>query len=95
MSTTKLYPRINSQAIALSSAIVMGVIYIICAIFTFLFPGFALQLFGWIFHLIDLDKFTGGLTITPVSFLIGLVQIAVYTYIGVLLVSWLYNRLSK
>ena len=95
MSTERRYLRINPQAIALSSTIVMGLVYIICAIFAFLFPGFALQLFGWIFHLIDLDKFTSGLTITPVSFVIGLIQIVIYTYIGILLVAWLYNRLSK
>lgn len=95
MNTERRYLRINPQAIALSSAIVMGAFYIICAIFILLFPGFALQLFGWISHLIDLNKVVGGLTITPVSFLIGLIQIVVYTYIGVLLVFWLYNRFSK
>lgn len=95
MSTERHYLGINPQALALSSAIVMGVVYIVCAGFTFLFPSFALQLFGWIFYLIDLDKFTGGLTITTASVLIGLIQIVIYTYIGVLLVAWLYNRLSK
>ena len=89
MSAERQYLRINSRAIALSSAIVMGVGYIVCAIFVVVWPGFASQLFGWIFHLIDLDKFAGGMTITPVSVIVGFIQIVIYTYAGVFFVAWL------
>ena len=95
METERGYRKFNTQATALSSAIVMGILYVICALFTLLSPRFALQLFGWIFHLVNLDQIAGGLTITPVGLVIGLVQIVVYTYLTVLLVAWLYNRLSK
>ncbi len=87
--------RVNAPALALASAIIMGIADIICALFAFLLPGAALQLLGWMFHLVNMEKFVGGVTLTFGGFLLGFVQVVVYTYLFVLLWGWLYNKIAK
>jgi len=70
----------------------MGAFYIICALFVTLWPGFALQLFGWLVHLINVEKFAGNVVMTFGGFIVGLTQAVVYTYIGAWLVVWLHNK---
>ncbi len=70
----------------------MGAIYILCAIFVALWPTFALQLLGWLVHLVNVEKFAGDVAITLGGFVWGLIQAVVYTYIGAWLVAWLHNK---
>ena len=87
--------KLNIQKFSLAAAVTMGVIYIVCAAFVSLWPEFSLQLFGWLVHLINVDKFAGDVKITVLGFIVGLVQAVVYTYIGALLFSWLHNKFLK
>ncbi|OGY62505.1 MAG: hypothetical protein A2745_01305 [Candidatus Harrisonbacteria bacterium RIFCSPHIGHO2_01_FULL_44_13] len=86
------YCQINKNGFALAASGVMGAIYILCAIFVTLWPGFALQLFGWLVHLVNVEKFAGDVAITFGGFLLGFIQAVVYTYIGVWLITWLHNK---
>lgn len=70
----------------------MGGFYVVCAVFVAMWPGFALQLFGWFAHLVNVDKFAGDVAITFDGFILGLIQVVVYTYIGAWLIAWLYNK---
>lgn len=70
----------------------MGALYILCAIFVAFWPAFSLQLFGWLVHLVNVEKFAGGVAITAGGFIWGLLQAAIYTYVGAWLVAWLHNR---
>lgn len=87
--------RIDIQKFSLAAAITIGIVYIVCAVFVILWPGFALQLFGWLVHLINVEKFAGDVQITPFGFLVGFLQAFLYTYIGALIFTWLHNRFLK
>ena len=86
---------LNTQKFSLAVALTMGVIYIVCAVFVVLWPDFALQLFGWLVHLVNVDKFAGDVQITALGFIIGLLQAMVYTYLVALLGAWLHNKFLK
>ncbi|MDP4008926.1 MAG: DUF5676 family membrane protein [bacterium] len=83
---------INRHGFALAASAVMGAIYTVCALFVALWPQFALQLLGWMVHLVNVEKFAGDVRITLMGFLIGLAQIILYTYIAAWLIAWLHNK---
>jgi len=86
---------LNKNKFALAAAHTMGVIYVVCAVFVVLWPDFVLRLFGWLVHLVNVDKFAGDVQITLGGFIGGLAQSWVYTYIGAWIFSWLHNRSIK
>lgn len=83
----------NKFSLAASGA--MGLVYIVCAIFVALWPDFALQLLGWLVHLVNVDKFAGDAVITFGGFIIGLVQIFIYTYVTMWIFASLHNKFMK
>ena len=87
--------QLDKNAFSLAAACVMGVVYIVCAAFVMLFPELSLQLFGWMVHLVNVDKFAGDVAITLGGFIIGFLQVVVYTFIGAYLFVWLHNRFLK
>lgn len=95
MNNEKHYCQINKKGFALAAGGVMGAIYVVCAIFVALWPDFAMQLFGWLVHLVNVDKFAGDVVITFGSFLAGLIQAVVYAFIGAWLIAWLHNRFCE
>lgn len=92
MNNEKHYCQINKNGFALAAGGVMGGLYILCAVFVALWPDFSLQLFGWLIHLVNVDKFAGDMGITLVGFIVGLFQAIIYTYVGAWLVAWLHNK---
>lgn len=92
MNNEKHYCQINKNGFALAAGGVMGGLYVICAIFVALWPGFALQLFGWLVHLVNVEKFAGDVAITLNGFIAGFLQAVVYTYIAAWLVALLHNK---
>lgn len=95
MNNTKHYCQININGFAVAAAGVMGALYIICAAFVALWPNLSLQLFGWLVHLVNLEKFAGDVAVTLSGLFWGLVQAVLYTYIGAWLVAWLHNKFCK
>ena len=87
--------KLKKQNFALAAGATMGIIYVVFAIFVTLWPDFALRLFGWLVHLVNLDKFAGDVRITLTGFVIGLLQAVIYTYVGALLFGWLHNKFLK
>lgn len=86
---------LNKQKFALAGGTAMGIIYVVCAAFVSLWPEFSLQLFGWLVHLVNVEKFAGDVAITAGGFIAGLLQAIVYTYIGALIFAWLHNKFVK
>jgi len=86
---------LNKNKFAGALAGTFGIIYAVCAIFVALWPDFALQLFGWLVHLVNVDKFAGDVAMTFGGFIAGLVQVVVYAYLGGWLFAWLHNRSLK
>ena len=92
MNGEKHYCQINKGGFALAAGGVMGAVYVLCAIFVALWPGFALQLFGRLVHLVNVEKFASDVAISIGGFILGLVQVVVYAYVGAWLVAWLHNK---
>lgn len=86
---------LDKNKFSLAAAGTMGIVYVVCAVFVALWPDFALQLFGWLVHLVNVDKFAGDVVITAGGLIIGLLQVLVYTYIGTYVFAWLHNRFIK
>ena len=92
MNDEKHYCRINKSGFALAASGAIGVVYIVCAVFVALWPEFALQLFGWLVHLVNVEKFAGDVAMTLGGFILGLVQAVVYAYVGAWFIAWLHNK---
>lgn len=92
MNNEKYYCQINKNGFALAAGGVMGGFYVFCAAFVALWPEFSLQLFGWLVHLVNVEKFASDMAITFGGFIAGLSQAVVYTYVGAWLVAWLHNK---
>ena len=86
---------LDKNKFSLAAAGTMGIVYVVCAVFVWLAPDFALQLFGWLVHLVNVDKFAGDVAITATGLIIGLVQILVYAYIGAWIFAWLHNKFLR
>lgn len=87
--------KIHRGGFALAAAGVIGALYVLCAAFVSLWPEFSLKLFGWLIHLVNVDKFAGDVRVTLAGFVWGLVQTAVYAYVIAWLIAWLHNKFSK
>ena len=82
--------KLASLKFALAAMITLGIIYVVCAAVVAIAPDFALSLFGWLVHLVNVDQFM--MEITAGSVLIGLVQILLYTFVAAWLFAMLYDR---
>ncbi|MBI4992032.1 MAG: hypothetical protein HZB99_02335 [Candidatus Harrisonbacteria bacterium] len=85
--------QLDVSKFAKAAALGMGIVYLICAAFVYLWPEFSLQSFGWLVHLVNVDKFAGDVAVTFGGFVAGLIQAVVYSYLGGWLFASLYNRL--
>src|SRR3989338_8782112 len=95
MENENHFCKINAGGLAKAAAGIMGLVYVVCAIFVALWPDFALQLLGWLVHLVNVDKFAGDVQITAGGFVAGLIQVIVYSYIVAWLVAWMHNKFCK
>ena len=86
---------LDKNKFALALAETMGIAYVVCAVFTTLWPDLALKWLGWTLHLVNIEKFAGGVQVTAGGFIAGLVQILFYSYLVGWLFVWFYNRLLK
>ena len=87
--------KIDQNKFSLAIAGTFGVMYVLCAALVALAPGVALKLLGWVTHIVNIDKFAGDVEITAAGFIIGLVQILVYSYLVARLFSFVYHWLTK
>ena len=87
--------QLNAKKLSLAATATMGITYIICALFTAVFPAFALKFLGWMMHLVNVEKFAGDVQITFGGFVLGLLPILFYTFIFTYILAALYNRFTK
>ncbi|MEK7567187.1 MAG: DUF5676 family membrane protein [Patescibacteria group bacterium] len=86
---------LDKNKFSIAASATMGIVYVVCAVFVALWPDFTLKLFGWLAHLVNVDKFAGDVRITALGFTMGLLQAVVYTYVGAFIFVWLHNRSIK
>jgi len=87
--------KLYTNRFALAAAITAGVAYVLCAVFVAIFPELALQMLGWVAHIVNVEKFAGDVQITFGGVVIGLVQVVIYVYLFVLLFGAVYNSMTK
>ncbi len=85
--------KLNEVALANASAVVTGVIYVICALFVALLPDFSKTVSQSWFHGINLESVWTG---SPRGdFLLGLVSAVAAVWAGGWLFAKVYNKLAK
>ena len=85
--------KLNVKKIALSLAIVSAILYIICALFIAVAPGFTINLFSNLFHGVDISQIAKS-SFSIGSTLIGLIEVIAYALIAGALFAWIYNKLK-
>lgn len=78
---------LNKSKFALAATEVMGIWYVLCAIFVALAPVLALRLFSWMVHLVNLEA---GISFPEAIY--GFVEVVVLTYVTAYVFAWLHNR---
>lgn len=79
---------LKSQPFALAAALAMGIAYIACTAFVAIFPELSSALIGWLMHLENVERNV----VSWISFLGGLVQVLLYTYLVALIFAGLHNK---
>lgn len=82
---------LQKNQFALAAAGTMGGVYAVCALVVKIAPNVAMTLFSWLTHLVNLEvgKITFG------SFLGGILQVLIYSYIIAWLFASLHNKFVK
>lgn len=82
---------LNKKKFALAAMKIMGVWYVVCALFVTLAPDLALKLFSWMVHLVNLEA---GIVSFP-AVIYGFIEVIVLTFISAYVFAWLHNRAIK
>lgn len=85
---------LQKQQFSLAVASTFGIMYVVCAVLTALSPEIALKLLGWVAHIVNVDKFAGGVEVTLGGVAMGLLEIIIYGYVASYLFASLYNRFT-
>ena len=71
------------------------ILYIVCTLFVAIAPEFAMTIFAGAMHLPDVATVLGEVEVTLGGFLLGLIPLLIYAYVGAYLAATLYNRSVK
>ena len=93
MKIMPLTMKIETKPFALAFAEAAGIVYAICAAVVAVSPASAFKLLGWIAHLTNLEELARQVTFS--GFLLGFVQVVVYTYLSAWLFAALFNRAAR
>ncbi|MBI2405437.1 hypothetical protein HYV21_00065 [Candidatus Microgenomates bacterium] len=85
--------KLNEQAFANASAILTGLVYLVCSLLVALFPDFFRIVSQSWFHGINLETIWTGSA--RGNFLLGLITAVVGTWLTGWAFAWVYNKLSK
>jgi len=85
--------KLNVNTVGLTTGIVAGIASIVCAILFWIAPAFTLNLFGSLFHGIDLSKITTTLSFGRFS--LGLIVSVILGYLVGALFAFVYNKIAK
>jgi len=80
--------KISEKRVALSLAIVSGIVYVVCAILVVIAPAWTVGTFGALFHGIDISKIASE-SVPLGSTILGLFEIVVLA----LIVGWLFAKI--
>ena len=84
---------VNRFSVAASAA--MSVMYIACAIYTYIFPASSLNLSASYLLMSNLSLFAPYLQVSLSNVISGLLQTFVFTYVTAFIFAWFYNKMGK
>jgi len=87
--------QIQSIKFANAASLTVGILYVVCTLFVALAPEAALTILNGAMHMPDISSALGGTDVSIGGFLLGLIPMLVYSYIGAWLLATLYNRFSR
>lgn len=87
--------QLNAQKFALAAAATTAIVYAVCVAFVFAAPDLALKVLGWVTHIVNVEKFAGGVEITAVGLVGGFAQVLIYAYVFAWLFARIYNKLIE
>ena len=85
--------KLNAKRVSLSLAAVAGIISIVCALLILITPQDTINLFGEIFHGIDIRQITKQ--ITPGGALLGTIEVIIIALIAGWLFAKIYNSIKE
>lgn len=83
----------HKLGLAFASAIATG--YAVCSLLFVFAPQFCIKGYAYILHLKDFEKYAADITVTTESFIFGVIQVFIATYLIKYLVACVYNRLLE
>lgn len=87
--------QLDTKKFAWSAVLTMTLVYIVCAVFTALWPEIAVKFLGKMLHIVNVEKFMGDEEMTLTNVVLGWIPVVLYTYFTALVFAWLYNRSLK
>ncbi len=86
--------KLDVKSFVLASALISGIVYIACALLSWISPEFILRAGNYLAHSVDLTKIA-RIDITLSSTIIGFVLTLILTCLVGSLFAWAYNKLTK
>ena len=87
--------QLNTVKLANAAAIATFIFYVVCTLFVAVAPQFSMTILAGAMHLPDAADALGKVEVTLGGFLLGLIPLVIYAYVGAYLVATLYNRSIK
>ncbi|MDP3901529.1 MAG: DUF5676 family membrane protein [bacterium] len=85
---------LNKKKFASQITLLISSAYLVCALFTAIWPIAATKLVGWMMHILNVEQFA-YIGITFGGTIIGLIQVVIYSYIFSWLFATVFNRSLK
>jgi len=87
--------QLNATKLANAAAITTLILYVVCTHFEAVAPEFSMTILAGAMHLPSAADALGEVEVTLGGFLLGLIPLVIYTYVGAYLLAILYNRSVK
>jgi len=87
--------QLNATKLANAAAITTLILYVVCTLFVAVAPQFSMTILAGAMHLPSVADALGEVEVTLGGFLLGLIPLVIYTYVGAYLLAILYNRSVK
>lgn len=84
--------QLNATKLANAVTLTVGILYVVCTLFVAVAPDASMAIAAGMMHIPALGDALGGVGVTLGGFLLGLIPLLVYVYIGTYLATALYNR---
>ncbi len=87
--------KLNALKLANAVAVTTFVLYVVCTLFVAVAPEFSMTILAGAMHIPGIGDSLGEVEVTFGGFLLGLIPMILYSYVGAYLIAVLYNRSIK